>query len=93
MIKYADMGSRDFHSDDISLDYFTFQEAERKFGSFTVDGFASSGNAKCSTFFSRRDVPGSAGVDFFMQTLNPSEFYWLFPAISMLCQARPGVLF
>ena len=87
MIKYADMGSRDFHSDDISLDYFTFQEAERKFGSFTVDGFASSGNAKCSTFFSRRDVPGSAGVDFFMQTLKPSEFYWLFPPISMVCQA------
>ena len=87
VIKYADLGSRDFHSDDIAVDYFTFQEAEYKFGAFTVDGFASSGNAKCSTFFSRRDVPGSAGVDFFMQTLKMSEFYWLFPPISMLCQA------
>ena len=87
IIKYADLGSRDFHSDDISVDYFTFQEAQIKFGAFTVDGFASSGNAKCSTFFSRRDVPGSAGVDFFMQTLKVTELYWLFPPISVLCQA------
>ena len=65
MIKYADLGSRDFHADDVSIDAETFRNAEEFFGTFTVDGFASAGNAKCAKFFSKFDVPGSSGMDFF----------------------------
>ena len=87
IIKYADMGSRDFHSDDISVDSLTFQKAVDMFGPFSVDGFASASNAKCLKFFSKLDVPGSSGLDFFMQQLNPEEGHWLFPPIGRLCQS------
>ena len=86
IIKYADMGSRDFHADDISVDMATFKEAEELFGLFTVDGFATADNAKCSKFYTRLDVPGSLGVDFFMQELDPRDNHWLFPPIGKLCQ-------
>ena len=86
IIKFADMGSRDFHADDIMVDMETFGDAEKKFGVFTVDGFASADNAKCGKFFSRLDVPGSSGVDFFMQKLNFFDNHWLFPPIGLLCQ-------
>ena len=56
IIKYADLGSRDFHADDIAVDAETFSIAEELFGAFTVDGFASADNAKCEKFFSKLDV-------------------------------------
>lgn len=87
IIKFADMGSRDFHADDISVDMETFKEAQEYFGVFTVDCFASAANAKCAKFFSRLDVPGSSGVDFFMQKLFESDNHWIFPPIGKLCQA------
>ena len=86
MIKYADLGSRDFHADDISIDFHTFLLAKKEFGDFSVDGFATANNTRCDTFFSRRDSPGTSGVDFFLQVLEPSELYWLFPPVSLLCQ-------
>ena len=87
MIKYADLGSRDFHHDDISLDFHTFKEAEDYFGKFSVDCFASASNAKCSRFFTRKDVPNSSGMDFFMQKLKEEDNHWLFAPIGKLCQA------
>ena len=87
IIKFADMGSRDFHADDISVDMETFQEAQEFFGAFTVDCFASAGNAKCERFFSRLDVPRSSGVDFFMQELDGRDNHWIFPPLGKLCQA------
>ena len=80
------MGSRDFHKDDISLDAFTFQLAKDHFGDFHIDCFASGENFKCNKFFSRRDVPGSAGVGFFMPRLNYTDIHWIFPPVSKLCQ-------
>jgi len=65
IIQYADMGSRDFHGDDIGVDSETFATIESEFGSFDIDCFASSSNAKCPRFFSKLDVPGSGGVKFF----------------------------
>ena len=85
-IKFADIGSRDFHADDISVDFATFKDAERLFGQFTVDGFASADNARCIKFFSRFDVPGNSGMDFFLQTLKPEDNHWLFPPVGVLCQ-------
>ena len=86
IIKYADMGSKDFHKDDIELDFETFQEAVLWFGKFTVDCFASASNAKCKKFFSRRAAPGSSGVDFFMQSLRKDDNHWVFPPVGVLCQ-------
>ena len=34
IIQYADMGSRDFHGDDIGVDSETFATIESEFGSF-----------------------------------------------------------
>ena len=93
VIKYADLGSRDFHSDDISLDTITFQKVVKRFGTFTVDGFASASNAKCVKFFSKLDVPGSSGIDFFMQRLSQEDNHWLFPPIRRLCQALMHLVF
>ena len=87
IIKYADIGSRDFHADDISIDDQSFEEAVQVFGNFTVDCFASASNAKCQKFFTRKDVPGSAGIDFFMQSLSQNDNHWIFPPIGKLCQA------
>ena len=93
VIKFADLGSRDFHSDDISLDAITFKNIVKRFGSFSVDGFAAASNAKCGKFFSKLDVPGSAGVDFFMQQLSQEDNHWLFPPIGRLCQAVMHLVF
>jgi hypothetical protein len=67
MIKLADLGSRDFNKDDISLDFETMSQLFEEFGQFDIDCFASSSNTKAKRFFSRLDSPGSAGMDFFHQ--------------------------
>ena len=38
-----------------------------KYGDFDVDCFASSSNSKGKCFYSRCDVPGSSGMNFFHQ--------------------------
>ena len=67
IIKYADMGSRDFHKDDITVDFETFATIVNQFGDFDVDCFSSAHNTKGKVFFSWLDVPGSSGMDFFLQ--------------------------
>ena len=87
IIKFADGGSRDHTSDDVRIDYFTFKEAEDRFGNFDVDGFASSINKRCPVFFSdQASSPGSAGTDFFLQRLDRDLLYWLFPPVRHLCE-------
>jgi hypothetical protein len=87
IIKIADLGSRDYHADDISVDFDTFLAITEQFGVFEVDCFAASHNKKADRFFSRNDVIGSGGVDFFVQKLRPEDNHWLFPLPGMLCQA------
>ena len=67
LIEYADRGSRDFHPDDISLYFDSMSKIFEDFGYFDVDTFATASNTKGKGFFSRMDVPGSAGVNFFQQ--------------------------
>ena len=50
IIQWADSGSKDFHSDDYSLDPVSFQSLEIRFGKFSLDCFASAPNAVCATF-------------------------------------------
>ena len=87
MIQWADIGSRDFHKDDISLDFDTMSEIYERFGDFDVDTFASASNTKGKRFFSRLLVPGSAGMDFFHQSLDPRESHFCFPPPSKLVAA------
>ena len=69
MIKWADLGSRDFHGDDISLDFDSMAEIFKLFVNFEVDTFASASNTVGKRFFSRLEVSGSSGVDFFHRSL------------------------
>ena len=50
IIQWADSGSKDFHSDDYSLDPVSFQSLETRFGKFSLDCFASAPNAVFATF-------------------------------------------
>ena len=81
IIDHADLGSRGFFKDDVELDFSTMQEVVNIFGPFNVDGFSSAANAKCNVFFSKENVPGSSGTDFFFQSLDPGANYWLFPPV------------
>ena len=86
IIRFADIGSRDFHFDDIAIDRDTFIEIQNRFGPFQVDGFASHFNRKAERFFSKQTSPGSAGVDFFLQDLKSEDNHWLFPMPKDLCE-------
>ena len=87
MIKMADRGSRDFHADDVSLDFDAMCLILEVYGEFDVDTFASASNSKGRLFFSKLDVPGSAGMDFFHQTLDRSLSYFCFPPPYLLVDA------
>ena len=51
IISWADWGSRDFRSDDYSLDPVTMNSLTGKFGTFTVDCMDNSANAICRIYF------------------------------------------
>ena len=67
IIEFADRGSRDYHPDDVLLDYDSMSKILNEFGAFSVDTFATASNKRGEKFFSRLDVPGSAGCNFFHQ--------------------------
>ena len=87
VIRVADLGSRDYHHDDISFDFQTFSMVVERFGEFDVDCFAASHNKKAVRFFSRLEVLGSAGTDFFLQSLHQGDNHWVFPPPGKLCEA------
>ena len=87
VIRVADLGSRDYHEDDVSFDFDTFSRVLDRFGEFEVDCFAASHNKKAVKFFSRLDVLGSAGGDFFLQRLYREDNHWVFPPPGKLCEA------
>ena len=87
LIIHADRGSRDYHSDDISLDHQSMTEINLAFGQCDIDTFASAANRKANRFFSRLDVPNTSGVDFFHQQLLPSDSHFCFPHPSFLVAA------
>ena len=67
LIKFADLGSRDFHVDDIILDFESMIRLFKEFNSFDIDTFASASNTKAGRLFSKLDVMSSSGMDFFHQ--------------------------
>ena len=87
VIRVADLGSRDYHQDDVSFDFDTFARVVSEFGPFDVDCFAASHNKKAVRFFSRLEVLGSEGTDFFLQSLSRGDNHWVFPPPGRLCEA------
>jgi hypothetical protein len=81
IIEWADQGSRDFRSDDYSLDPVTLQFLKATFGNFTLDTMANAANCICPKFYSRFSSVGTFGVNFFAQTLNRREYYYCFPPV------------
>ena len=87
IIQWADSGSRDFRSDDYSLDPVSFELLKATFGVFTVDSMANSANSVCEKFYSRFSSVGSSGVNFFAQTLNMVDFFYCFPPVKQSVNA------
>lgn len=81
LMQYADMHSKLIDVADWSIDPAVFTDLCRKWNvTPTVDWFARTWSAKCSTFYSRYLMPGCAGVDAF-------DFCWALPSpkLSYVC--------
>ena len=53
------------------------------FPTVTLDAMASSTNTVCPTFYSKYESLNSMGIDFFSQSLDSSEFFFVFPPVSL----------
>ena len=96
----ADKISKDFDTDDWSIDNETFNYIENKFGSFTIDRFADNNNRKTERFNSKAFCLNTESVNSFTCEWG-NEYNWLCPpiyligkAIRHLCNCKgKGVLF
>ena len=79
IITLADEGSRDYDRDDISLDFDTMSLIFQIFGDFDLDAMATASTTKGRNFFSKRQTPGTSGVNFFHQDLRQYESIFCFP--------------
>ena len=77
-IQLADLGSKFSSStDEWSIDKISYDAILNYFNVVpTVDCFSSNSNSKCLKLFSKIPQVGTAGIDFFAQTLICSEVYW-----------------
>jgi hypothetical protein len=85
IITCADLGSRDFRSNDYSID--PVSSLESTYDKFTVDAMPNSANTVCSKFYSRYSSHGSSGVNFFAQTLSQKEYFYVFPPVKRAVDA------
>ena len=85
-IKLADLGSREHRGDDYSLSSDCLLSVLSHFKPITFDAMASSTNSVCTKFYSKLPSLNSCGVDLFSQSLDCSEFYYVFPPVSMALQ-------
>jgi len=86
----ADLGSREFETEDYALCELHFVKLSKRFGPFRVDRFADDFNTKLAVFNSRWLCPGAAAVDAFSQTWGAREY--LFPPLSRLADVVDKVL-
>ena len=83
VIKLADMGSRENRSDDYSLTPECLVSVLANFPPVSVDAMASSTNTVCQKFYSKYESLNYLGVDLFSQSLDCSEFFYVFPPVSL----------
>ena len=93
-IVLADIGSKQYRStDEWSMDSATIQKIQKTLRvEITVDGFATSENAVCPTFFSKYPQVGSDGINFYAQELKDSEIYWVCPPVSQVTKGIKHIL-
>lgn len=98
--KLADRISKEFDTDNWSIDEETFNYIESNYGSFTIDRFADNENRKCQKFNSKEFCPETKAVNAFTEHWG-FEFNWLSPPIYLIgktlqhlrnCKGK-GVLF
>jgi hypothetical protein len=81
----ADELSKIEDRDDWCLNPRWFRECESRWGTHTVDRFASDLNAQCPRFFSRFHCPGCEGVDSFgYHWGRPGERNWINPPFGLI---------
>ena len=78
----ADAGSKPIPTDEWQLAEEDFQRITQALSVIpTVDAFATKTNTKCEKYFSRIPEASAWATDFFIQTLQPKEIYYLVPPI------------
>ena len=80
----ADHLSRCKDCDDCEVSKWVFDSSELKWGTFTVDRFASNYNNKCKRFNSKWWVPDTEGVNALHQNWAKPENNWLVPPPRMV---------
>ena len=93
LLAMADLGSKMYLStDEWTIDDKTYQYIVQRIGMQpTLDGFATSENAKTKRFFSKYPQIGSIGLDFFAQELDEEEIYWLCPPVKDMIKVMKKV--
>ena len=93
-IQLAVLGSKFSSStDEWSIDKISYDAILNYFNVVpTVDCFSSNSNSKCLKFFSKIPQVGTAGIDFFAQTLICSEVYWCCPPPKLIIQTIKHIL-
>ena len=85
LIQIADLGSKSFDTNAVSLNFSSFMLILNFFGiELQIDCMANGWNRKCLTYFSRFEEEGSAGINFFSQLLYPRINYYIFPPPSKI---------
>ncbi len=82
----ADSISKYSDSDNWGIDNESFDYLQHEFGTFTVDRFADSQNAKTNRFDSRYHTPGAENINTFTSNWR-EEFNWVCPPISCIATA------
>ncbi|KOO30465.1 olfactory receptor 6n2-like protein [Chrysochromulina tobinii] len=66
-------------SQDYKIQRSVFEDAEKRWGAFTVDAFASSATALTFRFWAKNKTSGAEGMDAFGQRWGASERVWAHP--------------
>ena len=85
LIQLADLGSKSFDTSAVTLNFSSFMLILNFFGiELQIDCMANGWNKKCLTYFSKFEEEGSAGINFFSQSLQPGINYYIFPPPSKI---------
>ena len=83
---YWDLGSREHRGDDYSLSSDCLKSVLCYFKPITFDAMPSTTISVRTKFYSDLPSLNFFGVDLFSQSLDCSEFYYVFPPVSMALQ-------
>ncbi len=85
-IRIADAGSKEVDRDDWGIDVFSFNKLQKRYGPFSVDLFASTGNNRVERFYSPFAMPEAEGVDAFAHSWE-GETAFICPPVHLIIPA------